>query len=346
MAPGSTVTGSSKSSVMSVGAVSTTEEPAGTEDSSTAWAWAGAAGPSASAAPPASAKRTRANRRTGPFWPRRGARAPAVPAVVPPGGAAQRPRGPGSRRSPRGARGRGGGTARAHRHHHDPAVVVAQHADHGAVVGGDVGFGQDLGGRAPGDDDPALQEQEAIGELAGQRQVVHRAEDGQAVVPPQPVDELQGLLLVADVERARWARRAAGSAPPAPAPAPGRAAAARPRSACPAGGRRRRRARAARRGRRRWHGRGGPRRRSSRCTRCGRAARSPRRSCRTGGRAAGGRRPRPGPGPAGAARRSAGRPPRCGPRGPAVLRWPAAPSSCRRRSVRSARATRPTPPAR
>ncbi len=51
--PGPAVTGSSKSSVMSVGAVSRTDAPAGTDDSRAACAWAGPAGPNASAVPAA-----------------------------------------------------------------------------------------------------------------------------------------------------------------------------------------------------------------------------------------------------------------------------------------------------
>ena len=50
----------------------------------------------------------------------------------------------------------------------------------------------------------------------------------------QLVDQLQHLLLVADVQRARSARRAAAAARPGPAPGPGTPAAARRRRASPA----------------------------------------------------------------------------------------------------------------
>ena len=86
-----------------------------------------------------------------------------------------------------------------------------------------------------GGDDPALgQQHHPVGVLAGDRQVVHGGQHGQPALAAQPVDQLQHLLLVADVQGAWSARRAAAAARPGRAPGPGTPAAARRRRACPA----------------------------------------------------------------------------------------------------------------
>ena len=62
---------------------------------------------------------------------------------------------------------------------------------------------QHVGGRAAGDALALVEQRQAVAVLAGEREVVHRRDDGEAVLAAQPGDELEGLLLVADVERAR-----------------------------------------------------------------------------------------------------------------------------------------------
>ena len=91
------------------------------------------------------------------------------------------------------ARGHDGDVARA--------VVDEPHA--GVVVLGDRVLAQHLGRRA-GRDRAARREQEhAVGVLPREREVVHRRDDGQAGCRLLRRDELEHVLLVADVERAR-----------------------------------------------------------------------------------------------------------------------------------------------
>ena len=92
-------------------------------------------------------------------------------------------------------------------------------ADPGAVVAGQVVLGEHLGRRCPSTTTaPVVEQHEPVGVLPGQREVVHRRDDGEVVVAPQLVDELEHLLLVADVERGRRLveqhdRRALGQRP-------------------------------------------------------------------------------------------------------------------------------------
>ena len=70
-------------------------------------------------------------------------------------------------------------------------------------MAGDELLGQHLGGRPARLLAPAVEEQEPVGVLAGVREVVHGAQDGEAAVRAQGGDELEHLLLRADVEGAR-----------------------------------------------------------------------------------------------------------------------------------------------
>ena len=61
-------------------------------------------------------------------------------------------------------------------------------------------LGQDLAGRAGGRHPAAVEQDQLVGELAGQGEVVHGADDRQVEVVAEGVDQLQHLLLVADVQ--------------------------------------------------------------------------------------------------------------------------------------------------
>jgi hypothetical protein len=62
---------------------------------------------------------------------------------------------------------------------------------------------RDLGRRAGGDHLAAGQDDQPVGVLGRERDVVHRAEDREVAVLAQGRDELEGLLLAPDVERGR-----------------------------------------------------------------------------------------------------------------------------------------------
>ena len=126
-----------------------------------------------------------------------------------------------------------------------------------------------------GDDRAAVEQHEPVGVLAGEREVVHRREDGQPV-RAERVDELEHLLLAPEVERRRrlveqedrrLLRERAGEDGALELAAGERAEAALRE----AGADRAARARA-----RPPAGRAAPRRRDSRDAACGRAARTPR----------------------------------------------------------------------
>lgn len=63
--------------------------------------------------------------------------------------------------------------------------------------------GEDLLRPSRRGDPPARQQDQAVGVLSRQGQVVDRGHDGQLVGQPQLVDQLQHLLLMADVQRGR-----------------------------------------------------------------------------------------------------------------------------------------------
>ena len=65
---------------------------------------------------------------------------------------------------------------------------------------GDDLLGQDRRRRAGGRDPAAVEQHQLVGELAGQGQVVHGADHGQVQVVAEGVDQLEHLLLVADVQ--------------------------------------------------------------------------------------------------------------------------------------------------
>ena len=119
-----------------------------------------------------------------------------------------------------------------------------------------------------------------MGVLAGEREVVHGRQDRERVVDAQPVDEVEHLLLVADVERAgglveQQDRRGLGQRPGDHHPL---ALAARQRAERPV--ERTRRGRAARAPASPPRGRAGPPTPAGRGAGCARAARSRPRSCR------------------------------------------------------------------
>src|SRR5690606_23005509 len=88
-----------------------------------------------------------------------------------------------------------------HRHHHR-TVFTRNHPDPGPVVRGQQRLRQHLL-RRPGRDHAALHQQhQPVGVLPRHRQVVHGGHHRQPPLPPQPVHQLQHLLLVADAPRA------------------------------------------------------------------------------------------------------------------------------------------------
>ena len=56
-------------------------------------------------------------------------------------------------------------------------------------------------GDALGDDAPFVEQQHAVGVLRGERQVVHRGDQGEALRGAECVQQLERVLLMADVER-------------------------------------------------------------------------------------------------------------------------------------------------
>src|SRR5438270_10392397 len=83
------------------------------------------------------------------------------------------------------------------------AGASVEDAHTGAVVLGDVLFGQHLRRFPSGDECPSIEEQKPVCELAGEAQIVHRGDDGEPVDPTEVVHELEGPLLVAQIERTR-----------------------------------------------------------------------------------------------------------------------------------------------
>ena len=70
-------------------------------------------------------------------------------------------------------------------------------------MGGQRGGREHVGGRALGDDPAVGQQRQPVGVLAGEGEVVQRAEHGEPVLAAQPVDQVEHLLGVAEVERRR-----------------------------------------------------------------------------------------------------------------------------------------------
>ena len=81
----------------------------------------------------------------------------------------------------------------------EDAATVLDDADVRAVVRRDVRRREDLGRRSLGDDRALVEQDEPLGVLAGEREVVHRRHDRQPV-PAQRVDELEHELLPAEIE--------------------------------------------------------------------------------------------------------------------------------------------------
>src|SRR5581483_7491223 len=86
---------------------------------------------------------------------------------------------------------------------HDRLATVVDDADPRAVVAREVGFGQHVRRAAVDHDPPAVEKQQPFRVLAGESEVVHGGHDGEVVVASQAVDQLEHLLLMADVERGR-----------------------------------------------------------------------------------------------------------------------------------------------
>ena len=63
---------------------------------------------------------------------------------------------------------------------------------------------QDVGDVSFGDDGAFVQEGEPVGVHAGEGEVVHGGDDGEAVFGAESSDKFEGLLLVTDVEGAGW----------------------------------------------------------------------------------------------------------------------------------------------
>ncbi len=70
-------------------------------------------------------------------------------------------------------------------------------------MGGEELLGQHLVRAAVGDERAGPEQEDAVGVLRGERQVVHRRHEGQPLLAPQVVEQVEGLLLVADVEGGR-----------------------------------------------------------------------------------------------------------------------------------------------
>jgi len=70
-------------------------------------------------------------------------------------------------------------------------------------VAGDQLRTEDFHRRPAGNESSAVEQEQTIGVLGGEREIVHRAEHGQAAVAAQLVDQLEGLLAATDVERGR-----------------------------------------------------------------------------------------------------------------------------------------------
>src|SRR5438552_3680344 len=80
---------------------------------------------------------------------------------------------------------------------------MPEHADRRPVVVSEALLGEDRLGRAVGDQPPLVDEQHSIRVLARERQIVHRGDERQADLDAKRVEQLERLLLVTDVERAR-----------------------------------------------------------------------------------------------------------------------------------------------
>ena len=92
-------------------------------------------------------------------------------------------------------------SASAARGHDGHAVVHADDADLRVVVPRDRDLRQHVLGRAVRDDASLVEQDHPLGVLRGQRQVVHGGDERQRRLGAERVEELERLLLVADVER-------------------------------------------------------------------------------------------------------------------------------------------------
>lgn len=89
----------------------------------------------------------------------------------------------------------------SHRRDDGAAVGAGAHGDVGGVDPGDPLLGQHRGRRARGLDPSLVQQHQAVGVLPRRGQVVQGGQHGQAPGPAQFVDQVEDLLLVADVQR-------------------------------------------------------------------------------------------------------------------------------------------------
>ena len=88
--------------------------------------------------------------------------------------------------------------------HHQCAVRAGHDLDGGAEVRAEHLLAQHRAG-GPGRRHPAAgQQDEAVGELARQREIVHGGHHGERALPPHVVDEFQRIHPAAEVQRARW----------------------------------------------------------------------------------------------------------------------------------------------
>ncbi len=62
-------------------------------------------------------------------------------------------------------------------------------------------LGENVRGWPVGDDASGVEQEHAVGVLRGERQIVHRGDEGQTGLLAQAVEQLERLLLVPDVER-------------------------------------------------------------------------------------------------------------------------------------------------
>ncbi len=93
-------------------------------------------------------------------------------------------------------------TSAAERNDRDPTQGVFHYLHGGTVVLQNKLLGEHVARRAGGASSSFIEQQQAVGELSGEGEVVDRGEHGDPLVRPKGVDQLQHLLLMPYVHSA------------------------------------------------------------------------------------------------------------------------------------------------